>query len=148
MAVTVRRRRQRRLKAEINVVPYIDVMLVLLIIFMITAPMLQQGVEVETPKAQAEPLPGEGEEPVVVSVDREGRFYINLGEEPKSPVSAETLMARVAAVHKNKPGTPVMVDGDASAAYQDVVNAMVLVQRAGVEKVGLVTDTPDGQEGE
>ncbi len=147
MTDSLRRRRSRRLKAEINVVPYIDVMLVLLIIFMITAPMLQQGVEVEPPKAAAEPLEGDGELPVVVSVDKEGQLFLNLGDEPRQPLEPQRLMTMVAAVHKNKPGRKVLVKGDAAAAYQDVVSAMVLVQKAGIERVGLITESPDGTGG-
>jgi biopolymer transport protein TolR len=129
--------------AEINVVPYIDVMLVLLVIFMITAPLLTQGVDVELPQADAEPLPSEAEEPVVVSVDRAGDLYIDIGEDRDRPVDPDTLVTRIQAVLKHKPKTPILVRGDAGVAYGRVVEAMVLVQAGGAPSVGLITEPPD-----
>ncbi|HHH38408.1 MAG TPA: protein TolR [Sedimenticola sp.] len=129
--------------AEINVVPYIDVMLVLLVIFMITAPLLTQGVKVDLPQADAEPLPPEATEPVVVSVDAAGNLFVDLGEGRNDPVDPETLVARVAAVLKYRPRTPVMVRGDRRVDYGRVVEAMVLLQRAGAPNVGLITETPE-----
>jgi biopolymer transport protein TolR len=131
--------------SEINVVPYIDVMLVLLIIFMITAPLLTQGVKVDLPQAAAEPLPPESEEPVVVSVTAAGDYYIDLGEDSDSPVDAETLQLRVAAVLRNSPRTPIMVRGDRAVDYGQVIDAMVLLQAAGAPSVGLVTRTPESE---
>lgn len=136
---------KRRIMAEMNVVPYIDVMLVLLVIFMITAPLLTQGVTVDLPKADAKPLDAndsEAQEPLVVSVDAEGLFYLNVGEEPDEPVSPQILMARAAAVLQLKPDTPVMVKGDRGVNYGRVVSAMALLQKAGAPKVGLITDPP------
>lgn len=130
---------KRRAMAEINIVPYIDVMLVLLIIFMITAPLLSQGVKVDLPQASAEPIPPEESEPLVVTVDQQGLYYLNLGDE-EEPVEAEVLKARVAAVLRRKPQTPVMVRGDSSADYGDVVEVMTLLQSAGAPSVGLVTE--------
>lgn len=137
------RHRKRRAVSEINVVPYIDVMLVLLIIFMITAPLLQQGVEIELPQANANPLPPEQNEPVVLTVSKTGEYYLNVGEHIDKPVEAEVLVHRVAAVIKYKPETPVLVRGDQGVNYGSVTNAMVLLQSAGVEKVGLMTEQPD-----
>ena len=137
------RHRKRRAVAEINVVPYIDVMLVLLIIFMITAPLLQQGVEIDLPQANANPLPPEQREPVVLTVSKTGEYYLNVGEQVKDPISEEVLVHRVAAVLKYQPETPVLVRGDKDVDYGSITNAMVLLQTAGVEKVGLMTDQPE-----
>ncbi|MCB1902650.1 MAG: protein TolR [Gammaproteobacteria bacterium] len=129
--------------SEINVVPYIDVMLVLLIIFMITAPLLTQGVNVDLPQADSAPLPTEADEPVVVSVNLEGNFFIDVGEGKNEPLDAETLVARITAVIKYKPKTPILVRGDRNVNYGRVVEAMVLIQAAGVPNVGLITETPE-----
>ena len=137
------RHRKRRAVAEINVVPYIDVMLVLLIIFMITAPLIQQGVEIDLPQANANPLPPDQREPVVLTVSKTGEYYLNIGEKIKEPISEEVLVHRVAAVVKYQPDTPVLVRGDQNVDYGSITNAMVLLQTAGVEKVGLMTDQPD-----
>ncbi len=139
------RHRKRRAVAEINVVPYIDVMLVLLIIFMITAPLLQQGVEIELPQASANPLSSEQKEPVILTVSKTGEYYLNVGEHVKEPISEEVLVHRVAAVVKYQPETPVLVRGDRNVDYGSVTHAMVLLQSAGVEKVGLMTDQIDEQ---
>ncbi|MDX1593848.1 MAG: protein TolR [Gammaproteobacteria bacterium] len=131
--------------SEINVVPYIDVMLVLLVIFMITAPLLTQGVKVDLPRASAEPLPPEALEPLVLTVDAAGRYYLNVGGEGETvPVDRETLLARVAAVLRHKPETPVMVRGDRAVDYGEVIEAMVVLQAAGAPNVGLVTEPPEG----
>jgi biopolymer transport protein TolR len=134
------RRHKKRIIAEINVVPYIDVMLVLLVIFMITAPMLQQGVEVDLPQAKSESLPSQQDEPLVVSVDRNGNFYLNLTDNPSIPIdNPDLLMAKVAAIMRFKPNTSVMVRGDQLVPYGKVVQAMVLLKNAGVPSVGLMT---------
>lgn len=124
-------------------VPYIDVMLVMLVIFMVTAPLLNQGVEVDLPVADAEPLPSEQQDPLVVSVDREGRLYVNVGENPEEPVDAQSLQLRVAAVIRRRPKVAVMVRGDRDVPYHHVVTAMALLQNAGAPRVGLVTDLPE-----
>jgi biopolymer transport protein TolR len=129
--------------AEINVVPYIDVMLVLLVIFMITAPLLTQGVKVELPQAESEPLPTEADDPVVVSVNAQGEFFIDIGEGKNSPVDAEALVVRVQALLKYKPKTPIMVRGDRNVDYGRVVEAMVLIQQGGAPSVGLITESPE-----
>lgn len=136
-------RRKRRPVAEINVVPYIDVMLVLLIIFMITAPLLSQGVEVDLPQAQAEALDSEDTQPLVASVDAEGYYYLNIGGNQEEPMSAVDLATEVAAHLHLEPETPVVVRGDGAVAYAEVVQLMVLLQRAGASSVGLMTRTPE-----
>ena len=134
---------KRKPMSEINVVPYIDVMLVLLIIFMITAPLLQEGVTIDLPQAAANPLPPDQHEPIVVSVDKNGLFYIDIGDAPDKPVDTELLVNRVAAVRQLKPDVPILVRGDRDVNYGRVVDAMVLLQKAGVDKVGLMTDPPE-----
>ena len=135
--------RRRRLMGEINVVPYIDVMLVLLIIFMITAPLLTQGVKVDLPKAGAEPLDArevKNQEPLILSVDRQGRLYLNLGADAAQPLTEETRVARATAALRRAPQRVVLVKGDQAASYGRVVEAMVMLQRAGASKVGFLTD--------
>jgi biopolymer transport protein TolR len=132
--------KKRRPMSDINVVPYIDVMLVLLIIFMITAPLIQQGVEIDLPQASANPMPPDQHEPVIVSVDKQGEFYLDIGDEPAKPIDAQLLVNRVAAVRQLKPNVPVLVRGDRDVGYGRVVDAMVLLQKAGIEKVGLITE--------
>jgi len=129
--------------SEINVVPYIDVMLVLLIIFMITTPLITQGVKVELPEADAEPLSEESEDPLVISVSQAGELFLNVGDGKENPLEEEALMLRVAAVLRHKPKTPVMVRGDSRVDYGRVVHAMVLAQAAGAPSVGLVTEPPE-----
>lgn len=135
--------KKRRSIAEINVVPYIDVMLVLLVIFMITAPIVQQGVEIDLPQAAAKTMSPDEAEPVVVSVDSKGDFYLDIGDQPDKPIDAQLMVNRVAAVRQLKPNVPVLVRGDRNVGYGKVIDAMVLLQKAGVEKVGLMTDQPD-----
>lgn len=134
--------KKRRAVAEINVVPYIDVMLVLLIIFMITAPIVQQGVEIELPKLSANSLPPDQQEPVILTVSKTGDYYLNIGDNLKKPLSDEVVTRHIALVLKQKPQTPILVRGDKDANYGSVTTAMVLLQSAGVEKVGLMTDQP------
>ncbi len=139
-------RRGRRLMGEINVVPYIDVMLVLLIIFMVTAPMLTQGIKVDLPKAGAEPLPEDllrEHQPLVLSVDRKGRFYISIGKDNDKSVADDVVKDRVAAVLRREPKTPVMVKADRNVPYGRVVTGMVLLQEAGAAQVGFMTDPRD-----
>jgi len=136
-------RSRRKPMAEINVVPYIDVMLVLLVIFMITAPLLTQGVSVDLPQASAEPLSKDADEPLIVSVDVQGNYYLNVGEEPDAPIDGDKMTTMVAAVLRHKPGTPIMIKGDRNVQYEKVVTAMTLLQTAGVPSVGLITQTPE-----
>ncbi len=135
---------KRKLMAEINVVPYIDVMLVLLVIFMVTAPLLTQGIEVELPEAGAEPIDNvPNHPPLVLSVDAEGNLYVNVGDDEDKPVSGKVVVAHVGAVLRNRPDTPVLVKADRSVPYGNVVGAMVLLQQAGAESIGFVTDPLD-----
>ena len=133
--------RKKRLMGEINVVPYIDVMLVLLVIFMVTAPLLSQGVKVDLPQAAAEVMDDEDKEPFVVTVDIEGNYYLNDNKEKEADAREIELKAR--AVLNRNPDLPFLVRGDGAADYAYVVQAMVLLQKAGVKSVGLVTETPD-----
>ena len=135
---------KRKLMGEINVVPYIDVMLVLLVIFMVTAPLLTQGIEVELPKAGAEPIEDVPDHiPVIVSVDAAGNLYINLGDDEDAPKSGKEIVARIGAVLRNRPDTPILVKADRNVPYGNVVGAMVLMQQGGAEQVGFVTDPLD-----
>lgn len=134
--------RRRRMLAEINVVPYIDVMLVLLVIFMVTAPMLMQGVEVELPKADAAPVDDQDAEPVIVSIDSKGQLFLNLGANEKQALELATVRQRVGAVLRRTPDKPVLVWGDQRVAYGDVVIVMTALQEAGAPSVGLVTESP------
>ena len=135
--------RGRRLMGDINVVPYIDVMLVLLIIFMITAPLLTQGISVDLPEVGAEPLDPETldqNEPLVVSIDRDGYFYLNVGGDPETPIDEQTLLDRIGAVVRQAPETPVFVKADQSALVAQFARAMVLIQQAGAASVNMITD--------
>ena len=135
-----RQRVRKKPIAEMNVVPYIDVMFVLLVIFMVTAPLLQQGVQVDLPQASAQPIPPDQGEPLELSVDAQGNYFLNVGGDTKAPVDEDTIVQRVAAVLRHKPQTPVLVRGDRNVDYGTVVRAMVLLQQAGAPNVGLVTD--------
>ena len=134
---------RRKLMSEINVVPYIDVMLVLLIIFMITAPLLTQGVEVELPKTSNEPLPQNQKEPIVLTVDAKGLYFLNIGENPDKAIDGKTLKLIVAKVTAVKPDVTVFVRGDHRADYGQVIGAMSMLQEAGISKVSLVTELDD-----
>ncbi len=134
--------RGRRLMGEINVVPYIDVMLVLLIIFMITAPLLTQGVKVDLPRAAAEPIEPQRIKPLVLSVDRAGRLYLNVGGDPQSALDENAVLQRASAVLKREPQTQVLVKADTAVAYGRVVEAMVILQKAGARKLGFITEPP------
>lgn len=138
MAAPTGRRRKRKLQAEINVVPYIDVMLVLLIIFMITAPLMNLGVEVDLPRSKAKSL-SQTQEPVVVSVDAGGNYFLTLQGAPQEAMLPDELSARVAAFVHNNPGVPVYVSGDRTANYEVVLDAMALLQAANVPRVSLLT---------
>ncbi|SFM50241.1 Cell division and transport-associated protein TolR [Ectothiorhodospira mobilis] len=144
-----RRRPKRRGMSEINVVPFIDVMLVLLIIFMVTAPLLHQGVEVDLPRAQAQPLDEalQAEEPIVVTVSRDGAVTLNQGPAADTPLPPGALQEAVQALLAGDPETPVFVRGDRFVRYGEVVDAMVTLQAAGAPRVGLITDPPDEAEG-
>jgi biopolymer transport protein TolR len=129
--------------AEINVVPYIDVTLVLLIIFMITAPLVQTGVEVDLPQADSSTIDQENNLPIIVSVDKKGDYFIDVGEQEEVPVSAKAVLVRVAAVLRNKPKTQVYIRGDHTVDYGKVVTIMTALKNAGVPSVGLMTSPLD-----
>ncbi|HHF7344042.1 TPA: protein TolR [Legionella feeleii] len=137
--------------AEINVVPYIDVMLVLLVIFMITAPMLTQGVTVDLPKAASEALKPSEREPIIVSVNQQGDYFLNIHSTPESPIEPQALMVRVAAelelARQSNQALNVLVKGDQGVAYGKVVGAMSLLKQAGAAQVGLLTDSTDLEQG-
>ena len=138
-------RGKRRLMGDINVVPYIDVMLVLLIIFMITAPLLTQGIKVELPKAPSEPIDAgavNNQEPLVLSVDARGRLFLNVGANPDQPLDDATALLRATAALRRTPARTVLVKGDQAVNYGRVVSAMVLLQQAGASKLGFLTDPP------
>ena len=133
-----RRLRTRKLKSEINVVPYIDVMLVLLVIFMITAPLLNLGVDINLPQSNARAVETR-KDPVVVSVDADGGYTLKLQDASKKSVDAAQLDAEIRALVKANPEIAVFVAGDGKASYDTVYQAMVLLQQAGVEQVGLMS---------
>ena len=130
---------KHRFASDINVVPYIDVMLVLLVIFMVTAPMLTQGVKVDLPEANAKPLDTTKDEPIIVSLKADGTYYVNLGDE-KQPKSLDQIKDALAKVIKVKPDTAVLVWGDTSVDYGKVVKLMSELQGVGIQQVGLVTE--------
>jgi biopolymer transport protein TolR len=146
MAYMNQRGGPRRPMAEINVVPFIDVMLVLLVIFMVTTPLLTQGVKVELPKTEAKAIPPQQKEPLILTVDATGNYYLNISEKPNQPVTPQTLNYLVSTQLSAKADAgeqrPVLVRGDKDANYGKIVEAMVLLQQAGAKSVGLITDQP------
>jgi biopolymer transport protein TolR len=129
--------------AEINVVPYIDVMLVLLVIFMITAPLLTQGVKVNLVEADAKPVEEDAKRPLVVSVESDGTLSITYDDDRSQQVDEQELLQKSAAIIKNNPGIPVLIKGDKAVVYDRVVQAMVILQQAGAPSVGLITQPPE-----
>ena len=139
-----RRTKRRKPMAEINVVPYIDVTLVLLIIFMITTPMLQTGVEVDLPQAQSAVVEQKDDTPpIVVSIKADGQYYIKAGSEEDDSIQPEEINARVVAVLSSKPATPVLINADSSVDYGTVVTVMAALKNAGVPSVGLMTKSEE-----
>lgn len=134
--------KKRKPMAEINVVPYIDVMLVLLVIFMVTAPLLMQGVKVDLPQAPSAPVDKKNEEPIIVSVKPDGTYYINLGDKQEDSKPLKDIANTVSKVLRQKPDTSVLVWGDTNVPYGVVVSLMTELQNAGAPSVGLVTDPP------
>ncbi len=140
----MRKSRRRKPMAEINVVPYIDVTLVLLIIFMITTPMLQTGVQVELPQAQSAPVEQkEDTPPIVVSIKAQGQYYLKIDNQDDEPIQPEAINARVMAVLINKPSTPVLINADSNVDYGSVVTVMAALKNAGVPSVGLMTKSDE-----
>ncbi len=136
------RKQKKKPMAEINVVPYIDVMLVLLVVFMVTAPLLMQGVKVDLPQAPSVPLDQKQDEPLIVSIKKDGSYYLNLGKDEKVAKPLAEITNTVGKVLRQKPATPVLVWGDHSVDYGVVVGLMTELQKAGAPSVGLVTEPP------
>jgi biopolymer transport protein TolR len=136
--MSARTRRKRKLKAEINVVPYIDVMLVLLIIFMVTAPLLNLGVDIELPQSNAAPME-QKKDPVIVEVTRDGRYYLTIQGQNAQEIGEEALKERIAAFVRQNPKTPVLIAGDTRVDYGTIYAGMTLLQQAGVARVGLMS---------
>ena len=138
---------RRRPMSEINVVPYIDVMLVLLVIFMVTAPLLTQGVEVNLPQKPSEPLEEAEDDPLVVTMKIDGSIYLNVGvsdlSEQGAPVTSDELANKSSKVFTARPDAPVFVRADKALEYGAVVDVMTILQRSGALSVGLVTDPPE-----
>lgn len=132
-------RNSRSPMAEINVVPFIDVMLVLLVIFMITTPLLTQGVKIELPKTEAKALPPDQKEPLIITVDAAGNYYLNISAKPNQPITARVLSNLVSTQLATGEPRPVLVRGDKNSNYGKIVDAMVLLQQAGAKSVGLIT---------
>ena len=137
----MRTRRSKRQMSEINVVPYIDVMLVLLVIFMVTAPLLMEGVNVDLPQASAKAVSEKSTEPFVVHIDAKEQYFIN--DDPEPIQSIQEIRIKADIVRRNSPETEFLVRADKSVRYDAVVQAMVLLQQAGIDGVGLVTDSLD-----
>ncbi len=142
--MSIRLRKRLKLKNEINVVPYIDVMLVLLIIFMVTAPLLNLGVDIELPQSDAKPLEQQKDEPVMVDVAADGRLFLTLRDAEPEQIEAALLEAKVRAFIGQNPTTPVFIRADASVDYGTVYQAMTLLQQAGVPRVGMVSQPVKG----
>lgn len=141
--MNISQERSRRPMAEINLVPFIDVMLVLLIIFMITTPLLTQGVKINLPETDSKAIPPEQQEPLIVTVDSTGQFFLNISSKPNQPVTPQVLshlvQSQLAEKGSSDQQRPVLVRGDKNANYGKVVEAMVLLQQAGAKSVGLIT---------
>ena len=138
-------RKRRKPMSEINVVPYIDVMLVLLIIFMITAPLLQLGVEIDLPEADAAPMEQQSDEPVVVNVRANGDLYLSL-DGVAELIDEQSLIEKVSAFVRRNPDIQVLIGGDRNVDYGRVYSAMVALQKAGVPQVGLMSDPLENED--
>lgn len=136
-------RKTRKPMSDINVVPYIDVMLVLLIIFMVTAPMLTQGVKVDLPKIESDPVQLESDqEPLIVTVDSNGAYYIEIGDQTGKPMERSVLATQAEKILQQTPGKTVLVRGDRNAPYGLVIDLMAVLKDAGADSVGLITENP------
>ena len=144
--MTPQHKPKRRPLADINVVPYIDVMLVLLVIFMITAPMMQQGVPVNLPSAHSQALPKTPDSPLIITIDASGQYAIRDTTSQRQHLSAQQLLVQVIArmrrAQSQHHALPVYVKGDQAARYGDVVRAMAMLQHAGIDHVALMTQQP------
>lgn len=140
--ISLKVRAPRKLVADINVVPYIDVMLVLLVVFMITAPMMTQGLEVDLPKTNSSPIQSKNE-PVIISVKENGNYFINVGDDRKTSTSLDTVKGHALRIMKHQPDTLFLVEGDQAVPYGKVIALMSALQGAGIGKLGLVTEPPE-----
>jgi biopolymer transport protein TolR len=138
----MRRGSGRKPMSDINVVPYIDVMLVLLIVFMVTAPMLTQGIKVELPQAVTDTMDLKDQEPLVVTIKKTGEYFVELGDMRDEALGLQAVSDMVATILKNKPKTPVLVNGDNQVMYGAVIKLIAALQQSGVSDVGLITDLP------
>lgn len=145
MQYSYRSPKRRRVVAEINVVPYIDVMLVLLIIFMVTAPLVTQGVKVDLPQAVAQPLPDDSKLPLIASINKQGQYFLNVGDSIETPLDASAMRALVVAQLAVDKNVQFVVKGDGNVPYKRVIDLMVLLQNAGVPSLGLMTE-PENNE--
>lgn len=144
----MRRPARRKLMGEINVVPFIDVMLVLLIVFMVTAPLITQGVKVDLPKVDSPTVDDNDKLTLVVSIDAEGQYFISLGEVPEEnspPVPLEQIGDQVGKIMNQNPSVPVYVEADASVAHGVVMKLVSTLEKAGVPNVLFVTQPPGGE---
>ena len=132
---------RKKLNAEINVVPYIDVMLVLLIIFMVLSPLLIQGIEVNLPQTDTTKM-SVSSEPLVISIDRDGAYYVNLGEE-QLPISLEELRNKARIIFQANPEIEIVFKSDANVAFDYVAKGMASIQSLGIEKIGIITSGYD-----
>ncbi|MCK4494685.1 MAG: protein TolR [Methylococcales bacterium] len=137
------RRRRRKPISEINVVPYIDVMLVLLVIFMVTSPLQQQGLEIDLPVAKGKPIQSDETPTLIISVKKDGKYYISENATKPELVSQQTLVAKVVALHHNKPNMQIYVRGDKAVKYGDVVEVMAGLKQSGIARIGLITTLDD-----
>lgn len=135
---------RRRSVSEINVVPYIDVMLVLLVIFMVTVPIIQQGIDVDLPETDTQVLAiTEENQPIVLTINKDGNFFLNIGSQTNRSVVARTVVTRVSSALSINPNAPVLVKSDKTVPYAIVVRGMGLLQAAGAKSVGLITNPND-----
>jgi biopolymer transport protein TolR len=146
MIKRARRHARRRPMSDINVVPYIDVMLVLLVIFMVTAPLITQGVSVNLPQARTGAIPSPTVESVIITVDQFGKYYIDAGKDKQLPVEIKAMVERIRVILDYKPDTPILVRADGEVPYSSVILAMAAAQRGGAQNVGLMTVPPPRRE--
>ena len=137
----MRTRKKRKLKSEINVVPYIDVMLVLLIIFMVTAPLLNLGVDIKLPQSTAKAVQVD-KEPVMIGVDKDGKFYLTIGGQEREMLEPDALVKKVAAIVRQNPDVPVLLGADERAQYGKVYQILPGLQESGVNKLSLLSTPP------
>ncbi len=135
-----RKRGQRKPMSEINMVPFIDIMMVMLVAFMVSSPMFTQGIQVELPKTDSKPVTmPQGEEPLIISIKADGSYYLNLDSTGEKPLPLADIADKVGKIKQAKPATMVLIQGDKAANYGIVVEAMGALQKAGVDDVGLIT---------